>query len=341
MSVYNLTDYRRFFLAHSQFLTGLCEISIQSINVSINQFLSSLWVSAQLLPESIFHAHIDLLIKQNQLDASRTFVRLLSLVRITNDGNAIISGYGTNFKYIPNSYGTDSGLSRIQAIIYDDHCSCGVNATCTTQAYFINANSSENIPIKGLKVGCTPSESFLASTLECFYDSECIDVLYEHLIFENNISSRNVPVSLSISMNQFPVNTTIIDLISTLFVQNWSRQINYSSYFQQCSPSMCSYTYIQEINSLYTLTLLLGFFGGLSIVLKWICPIIVRIVAKILQYRKKKKNIVVPVNTIETTTNEPITALADSTNVSNCRVDLQATTTVLTPQYDHFFKFNL
>ncbi|CAF3323049.1 unnamed protein product, partial [Rotaria sp. Silwood2] len=64
LSIYARIDYRRFLSAHLQFLTGLCEHSIQSVNNSIDQFLSSLFVTAQLLPETDFHKRLDLLIEQ-------------------------------------------------------------------------------------------------------------------------------------------------------------------------------------------------------------------------------------------------------------------------------------
>ncbi|CAF1473811.1 unnamed protein product [Adineta ricciae] len=49
LSVYTIKDYRRFISAHLQFLKGLCELSIQSVDQSIHQALSSLLITNQLL----------------------------------------------------------------------------------------------------------------------------------------------------------------------------------------------------------------------------------------------------------------------------------------------------
>ena len=99
LSVYDVRDYRRFLSAHLQFLTGLCNLSMQSVNDSIRQFLSSLFITTQLQSPTDFHIHIDSLVEQSKSNAPATFVRLLFLLRATNHGNAIVSTYGTNFEY--------------------------------------------------------------------------------------------------------------------------------------------------------------------------------------------------------------------------------------------------
>ncbi|CAF1418646.1 unnamed protein product [Adineta steineri] len=297
LSIYNTKDYRRFLLAHLQFLNGLCQISIQTMTNSVDQFLSSTLSTTQLISEALFRLQIGSLIEQSLLDAPTIFNRILFLLRTINHGNAIVSVYGTNFEYIVPLIDPYESYAVLQAVIYDNECSCGLNATCTTQANFISSNSSEIIPVKGLKMGCTPSESLLASTLECFYDSSCIKLIQEQTNYNNSI---NTTILLSQNSSHFLINTTVRDLVNVLFVEDWSTQINYSSYFEQCSPSVCSYTYIQQFNLLYTITFLISIYGGLTIALKWICPWTVRLIANINQYRKKKSSTVQPVNTINT-----------------------------------------
>ncbi|CAF3993155.1 unnamed protein product, partial [Adineta steineri] len=188
LSIYNTTDYRRFLLAHLHFLNGLCQISIQTVNNSVSQFLSSTLSNTQLISEALFRLQIDSLIEQSQLDAPTIFNRILFLLRTINHGNAIVSVYGTNFEYIVPLVDPYESYAVLQAVIYDNNCSCGLNPTCTTQANFISNNASEIIPIKGLKMGCTPSESLLASTLECFYDSSCIKLIQEQTNYNNSIN---------------------------------------------------------------------------------------------------------------------------------------------------------
>ncbi len=325
LSVYAQTDYRRFLSGHLQFLQGLCQLSIQSVNNSIEAFLNSLFITTELLSETDFYTRLDLTINQSKSTAATTLTPLLYLIRSTNHGNGIISRYGTNFKYIVPWDILDESFAITEAMIYDDECSCDLYINCTSQANFIGTNSSEISPIKGLKIGCTLSESFRASTLECFYDLSCINLIQEYTNYTSNISS---PIPLTGITSQFSINTTIAELIDNLFIEQWTTTINYQSYFEQCSPLLCSYTYSQQLNSLYTVTLLLGLQGGLTIVLRWICPQIIRIIAKGYEYRKKRTNIIQPDQSLEMATVESII-----TNVPNTSVDLEPALTDAIFQY--------
>ena len=297
------------------------------MNNSINQFLSSLYVTTQLQSETVFYTRLNSLIEQSRSNAPTTLRRLLFIIGTINHGNAYVSTYGTNFDYVALETGTNqSPTAFTQAMIYDDECSCGLYQNCTSQATFIETNSSEIVPIKGLKIGCTPSEAFRTSTLECFYDPSCINLIQEYTNY-----TRISPIPLSTTINRFSINTTMAELINDLFVEQWATQINYSSYFEQCSPLLCSYTYIQQVNSLYTVTFILSLQGGLVIVLKWVCPRIVRIIAKMSQHRKKRMNIIQPVGTVKMAPIETV-----NTNIRNPAFNLELMPTIVTSQYAFF-----
>ncbi|CAF1266380.1 unnamed protein product [Adineta steineri] len=310
LSIYDQRDYRRFFSVHLQFLQGLCNISIESVSNTIDQFLSSLLITTQLLSKKNFDTRVNSQMELSKSNAPTTLGHFLFLVRNINHGNAIISKYGTNFQYILDCEYPCWTYLFTKAIFYDDECSCGLSPLCTTQASFFKSNSSEKIPIQGLKMGCTPSESFRASTLECFYNQSCLDLIQKY----TNYKPRIDPISSNKS--QFSINTTIAELIDHLFIEEWNTTINYTTYFEKCSPLSCSYTYIQRFNLFYIITLLIGFQGGLTIVLKWICPKLVYGLTKIYNYRKRQTNIIQPscshgISTINITT----------TNVYNADID--------------------
>lgn len=298
LSLYSIDDYRRFLPAHLQYLRRLCHLSIQSVNSSIDQFLSSLFVTPQLQSQKLFDTYLYSQIKQRESNTSNSLSQLLTLSGNINDGNAIISTYATNYQHVV--YDKERGIvyANTQAMIYDNNCSCGLHQNCTTQANFIETNSSTKIPIQGLKMGCTPSESFRASTLECFYDLSCIHLLYQHTNYTNTINSTYLTSPLLTNISRFSIASTIAQLTDELFTELWNTKINYSSYFERCAPSICSYSYIQKLNSFYTVTLLLGLQGGLSFVLEWICPKLVRIIVKIYQRCKRHPNKVRPIPTV-------------------------------------------
>ncbi|CAF1447943.1 unnamed protein product [Rotaria sp. Silwood1] len=307
LTVYEQRDYRRFLSAHLQYLQGLCQFSILSVNNSIEQFLTSLFITSELLSEKDFHARLHLLIEQSKSSAPKTSAHLLFLIRSINHANAMVSTYGTNFEYISTWFWTNDYYPYIpnQAIIYDNECSCGLYPNCTTQANFIESNSSI-ISIKGLKMGCTPSESLRSSTLECFYDQSCINLIQRYT------NSTNQIIPLSMNMSRFSIDTTVAELINDLFVEQWATTINYSSYFEQCLPLLCSYTYIQQFNILYIITILLGLQGGLTIVLEWISPKLAHIIAKVHKNRKKRLNVIDQSRSLNMTTIE-----IDNINVNN------------------------
>ncbi|CAF1660120.1 unnamed protein product, partial [Adineta ricciae] len=68
-SNYDQQDYRRFLSAHLQFLRQLCQLSNQSINSSVEQFLSSLFITDQLLSEENFNTRLFSLIEQVKSNA--------------------------------------------------------------------------------------------------------------------------------------------------------------------------------------------------------------------------------------------------------------------------------
>ncbi|CAF4296305.1 unnamed protein product, partial [Adineta steineri] len=194
LSFHSQDDYRRFLPAHLQFLSGLCNLSKQSTNDSINQFLSSSFVTAHLLPESIFNVQIEPFITKSKSNTPTDFARLLSLLRAINHGNAIVTSYGTNFEYIAPWYNMTYSAAITQPVMYNDNqCNCALTANCTIQANFIQTNPREIFQVCGLKMGCIPSESFLLSTLECFYNLSCIDLIQQ---FTSNNSMMNTSLLL-------------------------------------------------------------------------------------------------------------------------------------------------
>ncbi len=272
----------------------MCDLSIQSVKNSVNQLLSSLLTTTRLLSEVDFDTNINSSIQRSQIQARQVFYRLSFLLRNIIDGNEITSTYGTNFEYFLPWYTKTVSVAITKGVIYDE-CSCELNKSCTIQANFIGRSSLQLIQIKGLKMGCTPSESFLSSTLECFYDLLCIDILEKQLT-----DTRSIDVSqpLLANVSQYSMNTSILDLVNNVFIEKWLTNINYSLYFDQCLPALCSYTYTQQVNSLYTITLLLSIYGGLSVVLKLICPLITLLAAKLYRRWKNRPNIVHPVFTV-------------------------------------------
>ena len=75
-------------------------------------------------------------------------------------------------------------------------------------------------------------------------------------------------------------DSTVEQLLADLFVEEWLTAINYSQCFTACAPSICTYTERKKINISYTVTLLLGLYSGLTILLRLLAPFLVEIYSK-------------------------------------------------------------
>ncbi|CAF1397174.1 unnamed protein product [Adineta ricciae] len=284
--IYEKNDYRLFLVAHLKYLKGLCSNSIEIVENTINELNSSLLITNEILLEKEFHKQINSIIEQTKSNAPLTYLTFLSLIRLFYHNNAYISKYQTNHQYIVPWNNFHDVFAPTEPVIYENNCTCGLNLDCVTQAGFYDENLTKFIPIKGIKMGCLPSESFRLSTLECFYDEKCLNSLHQM----TNTSHFLIPLSLP--MNKSWIHQTIDELIHNLFIETWSINLSYSSYFHQCFPSSCSYIYSESFNIRYIITFLLGLQGGLTIVLRWICPKIIQILFEIHRYRKKRSNLI-------------------------------------------------
>lgn len=297
LSTYSNVDYRRFISAHLQFLADFCQLARQAADTAKEEFLSSSLISAELLPEGNFYDRLQSAINRSQSSAPKTFQQLLFLIQNLNHGNSFVSNYETNFRYMPSPKPFYSETAYTQDYVYDDQCSCALYKNCSTQAHLIIAGAVKPIPIAGLKTGCTSSETILRSTLECFYNQSCIDLLRRYT--DANTSSIFHP--LSAEKTRFPTNATVATLLDSLFVEDWTREVDYARYFNNCAPSICTRTYVHRYTFWRSIGIMLGLQGGLKIILRWICPKVVYAVYAIHRYRKRRANVIQPVHTIVTT----------------------------------------
>ncbi|CAF1154453.1 unnamed protein product [Adineta steineri] len=335
LSVYLIKDYRRFISSHFQFLSHLCYLATESMNDTIDQLLFSFLLTNELLSSHELDMRIELLVNQTRSSAPINFRDRLFLLRTASHATPIISTYETNFRFIAPWLNASSSSAITYALTYDNNCSCALDMTCNTQAGFFLQNGSVFVPIKGLKMGCTPSEALLASTLECFYDSLCINRIQEYTIAANNSINIINYSSLSINNSRYLINSTVMELINDLFLENWVTNISYPAYFAKCSPFSCSHSFKQQYSFIYTITLLIGLYGGLTFIFKWICPKLVVLFNKIYRYWKKRRNIVQSDLSTTVTTVENTVTIQQTANVHNIVVhsDEQPTSSLHTMQF--------
>lgn len=130
--------------------------------------------------------------------------------------------------------------------------------------------------VDGWKISCWPVESLLLSTLQSFYNQTTLNQIL------TNINSSVLPdrfIALNSSNSStFNPNATLDILVQNLFIEKWSQTLNYSSYYTSCQPQSCQYNIDQHSEPIYIITSLLGLYGGLSVILHFIIPIIVKFI---------------------------------------------------------------
>ena len=165
-----------------------------------------------------------------------------------------------------------------------DGCSCSVTSYCNTTAgifslvrrhYPSNANPEYpyilTIPlyhinrlfyVPGINVGCYSLNGVLQSNLSCLYNSSCLSQLNTHL--NDSLHPFN---ATALNVSNSSLLPTVGELVEMLMVDEWLFNSSYDSYFTQCNPSTCTYTYTKQFDILFIITKVMGSIGGIVTIL--------------------------------------------------------------------------
>ena len=164
-----------------------------------------------------------------------------------------------------------------------NECSCENNFECTFPSAFYNisnsipldeifrSNTSPIFFIPGMKTGCLPRNSLLQSTLECFFDRSCLDIIIH---FTGGLSTIS-PLNNTTYISRFNINATIDTILNEMMIESWYNRSNFTNYFQSCAPSVCTYSYLQRLSIVYISTTIVGLIGGLNVACNIIAPLVV------------------------------------------------------------------
>ncbi|CAF5035592.1 unnamed protein product, partial [Rotaria sp. Silwood1] len=78
-------------------------------------------------------------------------------------------------------------------------------------------------------------------------------------------------------ISRFQLNTSIQLLVDALFIEQWHFNVSYPSFYEQCAPTYCHYTVNEHNNALHVVSQILGLYGGLTVSLRFIVPLIVEL----------------------------------------------------------------
>ncbi|CAF2406880.1 unnamed protein product [Rotaria sp. Silwood2] len=289
-SLPNITLYFRDFRASRKFLfqalSTFCELTNRTVSESLIRFYSNRYISTVVTSSQVFHLQLQSIFEQFISSTTNDLLLSLQIIRNTTQANAFFSGRWTNY----DLYSTFSPRLPKMEILAPypqsySNCRCDVSMTCVEQsAIYDSMGKTKLFSIPGLYLGCFIIESLLQSTLECFYNQTCINQLQSYLI--SNLS-MNVTALNSSLPSRFFKNSTIQELVNELMIEQRNLSTMYESYYNECQPIRCTYSYTTKNNIIYIVTIGFGLVGGIVTILKLIIPRFVKLIAHFFLKRQR------------------------------------------------------
>jgi hypothetical protein len=265
-------DFKRTAISFFQLLTSLCELSEEHLTSEVSDLMRRSLINTNVISRLQFDEQIQSIINQFEQNIPISFLTTFQLIRAMISDNHLMTVFETNWQWMDPSFNHPDyrGLKfRTKPIVYNGSCNCGLSSECV----------QESSMMSGLMVGCYPLESLLKSTLECLYNVSCFSLL-------QSVSRSFSPLNDS-NPSRYKKNSTVESILNQLMIEQWNNNINYEKYYNECSPSFCSYSYIEHNPALQVLTLLLGLYGGLTIIMNLVALLLVALCHKILiEYRR-------------------------------------------------------
>lgn len=291
---YHRSDLRVRGTAYFSLLSTLCALSQTTIDNAAQQFLTEEFVNVQMMPESAFISKMTGIAEQFQTTTSARFSHELQLLRNVTHASTFVSSYFSNWYWWVKPNRTAMTLPT-NAVTMNDGCSCATRSDCTESGGIYRSFSDiQYFEMPGWHIGCSPVETLLRSTLECFYNQTCIDTLIHYAstieeVFPDNIHILTMNSTL---LSRFKTDSVIEEIVEALFVEQWQINMTYSSFYNQCLPMYCTYTFKKRNSFVYKVSEILGLYGGLTMSLRFIVPYLIAVAFKTRNYCHR--NAVIP-----------------------------------------------
>ena len=282
-------DVRSNLSAMWQLIAALCQSSMKTLLEAFKAFAISPLISPMILSEELLRTKMQAALDLVHLTASDTVVQPFIFVRQITETNTLLTGLSMN--YIPYRarifQGGTEDFVRITSTEYIRKgttipCSCHITRSCpmpgslylndtweTYGTYNLNRIlANETLP--GIVVDCLPLQMLLASSLECFYNQSCLNILLS--AYPQTINASILEKALP---SRFEPTTNIERLVNEVFIEQIRNETVYNSYYLQCAPIYCLYTFSHRFDWIYVLTTLIALVGGLNVALRLITPYLI------------------------------------------------------------------
>ena len=269
--------------AHFQALQALCNLTRDAVHNVREQFLASAMVFAFMINRHVFQNQINTSLAQFEGLMIDEFLTNLQFIRGIMQGNALVSLYSSNYYPVFNTWRNYATVYMIPQNY--GQCNCLGSAFC----------KQSSIPyVPGYFVGCTPLEGILQSTLECFYEQNCVNYLATTL----NLSLP-VPEHLRVSEVQSKLTETIGEITEKMFLDKCSSNFSFDNFFDQCKPMSCTIVRKRKNNAITVVSTIIALYGGLTTSFKLIIPLFMFFIYNIIRKRQRTTTIHVQASSLE------------------------------------------
>ncbi|CAF0930022.1 unnamed protein product [Adineta ricciae] len=266
-----------------QAVRSLCRLIEETVDLSLTQLYSTMFVSNQLISRDSFQNRIDNTVDLFIKSTEQRFKHIFQITREIFHGSAVLTTHQTNWEYDVLLNKLNQYVFYTKAITYNN-----MSCTCATSLHCVEAAKLNGISINGLFTGCYPVESMLLSSFECLYNKTCVDFIL------SNIAQKLPMIEVKVLQlrTKFGINETVQHMVDRLFVNEWNPNYSYLNYSKKCRSTDCTYSFIQKFNALYTIISILNLYGCVTILLSFLIPSFIEIIFRI--YNRKTQMTIVP-----------------------------------------------
>ena len=126
---------------------------------------------------------------------------------------------------------------------------------------------------------CLPVNTIIFSTLECFYNQTCLDILVSLLSKTDNFTAMS-----KIEKSRYNLNSAMLTIIDNLMIEEWVPNISYEKYYKQCAPMSCTYFENDKYDWKFVLTQLIGLLGSIIMA----CSLIIQNIVSFIRRRPSR-----------------------------------------------------
>ena len=272
-------DFRVTVGVYFRILSVLCARAQAAVDKVTDDFSTKTLLSSSFMPEFQFSSRMTDVTNQFQESATSGFSRMIQMLRDYLHGNTFLSSYDLNWYFSATEMAQFKLLLK-SPIILNNSCSCGTRSDCTSSQPFLPW-------LPGLVMGCSVMEGVMRSRLVSFYNQTLLDNIVTAV--HGNSSRESTAKSLNASLqSRYDMNTLVHDLSNNLFVEKWSFNASYISFYDRCNPRYCSYVMEERNNALFVVSRILGLYGGLTVSCRLIVVYSIKLWAKLQRYLQNR-----------------------------------------------------